>query len=586
MRRDITLKSILILFVLISSAAAQQSPAVAIDKIRAAVVTLTAYDSQGKAIQQGSGFFISRDGRLLTNRHLLKGASWVEARAGDGTVYTVRTIIAEDRDLNIIQLRVASAAPPPPFLSLNNIQPESGQYVTVISPQGDLAGSVSTMRHRGDRGRNFLISADLPPGATGGPVIDRQGAVLGIAARQVVQGQALTVVIASGRVLALVDRKDCTLADWNAGLAAEPLLATEALYFTGIDRLLNDDYARALAPLEEVTRRSPNDAEAWLHCGYAKARGKRYAEALRDYQTAVRLAPDYPDAFNNLGTMYDRTGRYKEALEAYTQAIKRRPDFAQAYNNLGAAYDHLGRYDDAIAAYKQALRLAPLAATTHLNLGVAYDASGRREEAVAALRAAIQIQHDYAEAHNYLGVVLHKLGRDQEAGGYFKQAIELKPDFAEAVFNLGVNDVITGNNDLAFAAYGMLKGMNKNLASRLFNLLGSSYTVEVTARRTGAARPTDSVQARPSRAALERLIDTVNQLVTTGALRRGAADGLIAMLRVAAQQPDNGNDIMKINLLNDFIDRVTALINADDLPADGGQRLIDAANAIINRFDA
>ena len=58
------------------------------------------------------------------------------------------------------------------------------------------------------------------------------------------------------------------------------------------------------------------------------------------------------------------------------------------------------------------------------------------------------------------------------------------------------------------------------------------------------------------------------------------------MLQAAAGQPDAGNDIMKINLLNDFIDRMTALVNADDLPADDGQRLIDAINAIINRLDA
>ena len=117
--------------------------------------------------------------------------------------------------------------------------------------------------------------------------------VLGIATRQVVQGQALTVVIASGRVLALVDKKGCTLADWNASLANEPPLATEALYFTGMDRLLSDDYNKALALFEEVARRNPNDAEARLHCGYVKARVKRYAEALRDYQTAARLAPEH-----------------------------------------------------------------------------------------------------------------------------------------------------------------------------------------------------------------------------------------------------------------------------------------------------
>jgi len=162
----------------------------------------------------------------------------------------------------------------------------------------------------------------------------------------------------------------------------------------------------------------------------------------------------------------------------------------------------------------------------------------------------------------------------------------LKPDFAEARFNLGVYNLILGNNDAAFEAYAALKRLNRTLASRLYNLIENNYAIAATASQDTTANRFDAATPPASQSAIVRLIDSIKSMVAKGTLRRDAADGLIAKLQIASRQPDTGNTIIKINLLNSFIEKVGDLINQEALPAEDGQRLIDATNRIINRVSS
>jgi tetratricopeptide (TPR) repeat protein len=589
MNRYIAFKIITVLFLFnlcVWPASAQENEEAPVGKIRPAVVAVTAYNGKGEIIEQGSGFFISREGRLITNRHVLKGASKAEARTSNGKIYAVKTVIAENRDLDLIQLMVDSTGSDVPVLTMAEETATQGQSVIVIGHQDTIRGSVSNVRQLGEAGRNFEFSANLASRATGGPVVNEKGDVIGMVALQIVQDQVLNLAIASGSVLAMVPGRPQALADWSASLGAEPPFAAEGLFFAGIYRIFNGDYAKALVLLEEAAQRNAGDAEVRLRCGYAKARLKRYEEAMQDYREAVRLAPGFADALNNLGATYHNLGRHKEAVEVYMQAIKLKPDFTLAYNNLGAAYAHLGRHEDAIVAYKQVLGYDTRSAVTYLNMGVAYDELGDRQKAIESLRMAIQIRPGYADAHNRLGYILVKQGRAQEAVEFFRKAIELRPDFAEARFNLGVSNMILGNSDSAFEAYGALKSLNQNLASQLYDLIEKNYSIAAAASQGRTADRFDASQPPASQAAIVRLIDSIKGMVAKGTLRRDAGDELIAELQIASRQPDTGNTIIKINLLNSFIERVGDLINQQALPADDGHRLINATNTIINRVSS
>ena len=76
-----------LLFILVAPEALSQiNLPLLIKKIQPSVVTVTVYDSSGDQISQGSGFFVSKAGDLITNHHVVvvKGASRIEVRTSDG----------------------------------------------------------------------------------------------------------------------------------------------------------------------------------------------------------------------------------------------------------------------------------------------------------------------------------------------------------------------------------------------------------------------------------------------------------------------------------------------------------------------
>lgn len=70
------------------------------------MVIVFAYDNKGEFLQLGSGFFISQNGDIITNYHLLYGASTAEIKASDGKTYPITYIMAKDEQNDITRLSV------------------------------------------------------------------------------------------------------------------------------------------------------------------------------------------------------------------------------------------------------------------------------------------------------------------------------------------------------------------------------------------------------------------------------------------------------------------------------------------------
>jgi len=682
-------KTALTLFVialLTCSAAAQENSNKLIEKIRPAVVALTAYNQKGEVIEQETGFFISPDGRLISSRHILKGAARAEVRTRDGKQFPVKMVVAEDREADLIELLIDLKEGEVPFLKMSNVTANKGDRVIAIGHQHTVQGVVSYVRGREETGKSFRFAAAAPNRATGAPVINESGEVIAVANRHDVEGNTLTLALASSRALALTSNKTETLDDWNARTTGEAPHSGEALFFAGLNLSMSAEHLKAIDLLKAAVERNPRDTEARLYIGYSQTQLRSYNEAIESYLDALRIEPDYIDILNNLGTIYDKLGRYNEAVDAYNRAIHLKPDYGLAHSNLGAAYHHLGRYSEAVDAYKHALRLSPQSLIAYNNIGMAYSMMGRYKEAIESLLAAnelspnscevlnnlgnvyyqmnrpkeavesyiksINVNPDSAHAHNGLGSAYHKMGRIEEAASAFKKAVELKsdfaeafgnlgieylslgrideaiealnraiqlrpdfaeaynstglahttasrfeegirfyrqaikvnPDFAEARYNLAVSNLIIGNGYMAFLEYGALKKLNQKLATRLFTMLKKKYTVDAAALAAKNESKSDIAEKSVSQASIRRLIEHINTLVSGGNMGRSIADSLIARLQVASTQRDSVSTIIKINLLNGFIENVSDLINSEEVPAEAGQVLIDETNKIINQL--
>ncbi|MGF6741970.1 serine protease Do [Paraburkholderia atlantica] len=140
--------------------------------------------SGGEAL--GSGFIISQDGYILTNNHVVDGASSVSVKLTDGREFRAR-VIGKDKTTDVAVVKID--ANNLPTVKIGN--PDSskvGEWVVAIgSPYGFdstvTSGIISAKsRSMSDDSPIPFIQTDVPvnPGNSGGPLFNLNGEVIGI----------------------------------------------------------------------------------------------------------------------------------------------------------------------------------------------------------------------------------------------------------------------------------------------------------------------------------------------------------------------------------------------------------------------
>ena len=156
------------------------------------VVTIYASGGRGGSLQ-GSGFFVSSDGLILTNRHVVEGSATFRVVLYDETeLHDVR--LAYTDKVSDLALLVAPVSVDD-HLPLGNREPQIGEWIFVIgSPlglsQSVTDGIVSAVRTVGSR-RLIQVTAPISHGSSGSPVMNSSGVAVGVATESYVEGQGL-----------------------------------------------------------------------------------------------------------------------------------------------------------------------------------------------------------------------------------------------------------------------------------------------------------------------------------------------------------------------------------------------------------
>jgi tetratricopeptide (TPR) repeat protein len=156
-----------------------------------------------------------------------------------------------------------------------------------------------------------------------------------------------------------------------------------------IRRQLLFDFERidAQADLQPEPLRRPGSAaqngvqELFLSAVQAEEAGEKN-RAIGLYEQILKREPGYAPAYINLGTIYFHLRRYGRAEELYRRATEADPNYVLAFFDLGNVLDELDRHDESIAAYNQAVVLAPRYADAHYNLALAYERKGELRQAL------------------------------------------------------------------------------------------------------------------------------------------------------------------------------------------------------------
>lgn len=154
-------------------------------------VSATSTNYFGQTVQtaaSGTGFFITEDGYILTNHHVVDGASSVSVTLYNGESYDAKVIGSdEDYDIAVLKIDVTGATP---VVLGDSSKVAIGESVAAVgNPLGELTFSMSegivscvnrAINVDGTPFNMIQVDCSINPGNSGGPLFNSYGEVIGI----------------------------------------------------------------------------------------------------------------------------------------------------------------------------------------------------------------------------------------------------------------------------------------------------------------------------------------------------------------------------------------------------------------------
>ena len=150
--------------------------------------TTNVFGRTTESAASGSGFFITKDGYILTNYHVIDGATSVKVTTYDGTDYDT-VIVGGDEDYDIAVIKVEGADFQPVVLGDSSSLRIGEAVAAVGNPLGELTFSMSqgivscvdrAINVDGTPFNMIQVDCSINPGNSGGPLFNSYGEVVGI----------------------------------------------------------------------------------------------------------------------------------------------------------------------------------------------------------------------------------------------------------------------------------------------------------------------------------------------------------------------------------------------------------------------
>lgn len=137
-------------------------------------------------VHGGTGFFVAKNGWILTNYHVIEKTNEINVITYDGIIHKA-TLVAKDSINDIAVIKIESDYPVLPLSSTGSIQ-KGSEVMTLGYPLIQLQGSeikatfgkINAFSGPNNDIRFLQIDVPVQPGNSGGPLIDSKGNVIGI----------------------------------------------------------------------------------------------------------------------------------------------------------------------------------------------------------------------------------------------------------------------------------------------------------------------------------------------------------------------------------------------------------------------
>ncbi len=156
--------------------------------INCSATSTNIFGQQTQTASSGSGFIITEDGYVVTNYHVVRGASSVQVTLYNGDTYDA-TVIGGDRDYDVAVLKINASGLQPVTLGESADVNVGDTVLAIGNPLGELTFSMSQgIVSSCDRAINvdgtpfnmIQVDCSINPGNSGGPLVNLYGEVVGI----------------------------------------------------------------------------------------------------------------------------------------------------------------------------------------------------------------------------------------------------------------------------------------------------------------------------------------------------------------------------------------------------------------------
>jgi len=388
-------------------------------------------------VSPSTGFILTASGVIATAYHVVDrpASEALGAMTSDGKVYAVKEVIAASRIDDIAILKLDGSGFQPLALSAN--APVGTSVAMIGHPNRQFymmtTGMISRYYIRNIEGIDTLrmsATAEIGGGASGGPLLNASGAVVGMASKtlsilgethdndhrnlqmvvkQYIPASAILDLLTSHNGSAgeqqhsprqFITRMEAlerngswdTLEDEAcAWITDHPKELSVSMMLAG--RLMKNPGRENRRVAEQILRHilvtNPNSIEVLSVFSRLRYSQGRYSEAVELYRRWLALAPNEVMILNDLAwILSEEMGQHEEALSLVEKALKLAPEDRHSLDTHGVVCRHLKRFHEAEASLKELIRVCKeygSATRTEIvarfHLAQVYWESERKEEA-------------------------------------------------------------------------------------------------------------------------------------------------------------------------------------------------------------
>jgi len=174
-----------------------------------AIVTVYSVDKSGKPFALGSGFVVRPNGVVITNYHVIKGASDAQIKLKNGEIYENVLVLDYDKRRDIVVLKIRAVGLPTVTLGDSTSAEPGDRAYAIGNPEGydyTISDGLISARRIIEGTEELQITVPISHGSSGGPLYNVYGQVIGITAAGYMEGaQNLNFAVPLKYVLVMLD---------------------------------------------------------------------------------------------------------------------------------------------------------------------------------------------------------------------------------------------------------------------------------------------------------------------------------------------------------------------------------------------